>query len=346
MLLSYYTATQDVQFAIGCIEDMITEFTYWEENFMITVDGYSLFKYNDYTRGPRPDYYESDKNTANRCKSKHFQEEIYTQLKSGSTSSIEFSSKYFIKSGTNMGNLSNTQCSFIIPVELNSVMYSYAQVISQMSILNEDFNTSAKYSEKAKSILDGMQNVLWSEEIGIWLDYDLINKKQRNYFTILNLIPIWAGAYNTSDSINISKRVINYLKQNNVDSFSGSVPFTLTNSGEQWDAPNVWPSSIYGLTIALYNLQQPETTKLAYKYAERFIISSYIGYNETGFMYEKVDKNVLFSFKIFGLTVNLFFSTMQMFRENLVVVVNMKYKLDLVLLMVSLWQCSNVSEVF
>lgn len=290
MVKNYFEATKDESFAVGCIEAMITEYTYWETNYMVTVEHHSLFRYNDNTKGPRPESYKNDKKIAKKCKSKYFKEKIYTQLKAGSTSSLEFSSKWIIKGGSNKGDLSNMQCNNIIPVELNSVLYLYAQTIAYFALINNDTDTHTQFTEKSKAIFTSIQHILWNEKAGIWFDYDLLNKKHREYFSILNFVPIWAGVYDKNDKVNIAKKVINYLTVSNIDQYLGGVPQSLVNSGEQWDFPNVWPSAQYIFTLALESFQQPETTKLANKYAERFITSCFIAYNEKGVTYEKVSK--------------------------------------------------------
>lgn len=288
MVDNYYTATQDKSFAISCLNAMVKEYTYWEENYTVSVDGYLLFIFDDNTNGPRPEGYKTDKKTGNKCKSKYFKEQIFKQLKAASASSISFSSKWFIKGGSNQGDLSNTQCSYIIPVELNSVLFQYASIIAKFALLNNDFTTNGIYENKAQALKNGIQDVLWSEEVGIWLDYDLINKKHRNYFSVLCLAPILSGAYDQNDSAIIAQKVVTYLQNSNIDQYPGGIPQTLYNSGEQWDLPNVWPSGQYSICMALDSLKQPATTKLAYKYAERFLISAYIGYANDGQMYEKV----------------------------------------------------------
>jgi alpha,alpha-trehalase len=90
-------------------------------------------------------------------------------------------------------------------------------------------------------ISKAVQAVLWHDDVGAWLDYDLINGKRRDYFTPTNLSPLWLGCYNHSDSANIAEKVLAYIENNRLDDFPGGVPNTLNPSGEQWDFPNVWP---------------------------------------------------------------------------------------------------------
>lgn len=55
----------------------------------------------------------------------------------------------------------------------------------------------------------------------------------------------------------------------------------------QWDFPNVWAPCVYFLVYGLENLNQPRTSELAFKWAQRWVQSNYKAFNETGAMYEK-----------------------------------------------------------
>lgn len=130
--------------------------------------------------------------------------------------------------------------------------------------------------------------MLWNEDAGAWLDYDLINKKPRNYFVPTNLAPLWTGAYNTADRDHIAEKVLNYIKVNKLDSYPGGVPNSLLHSGEQWDLPNVWPPMQYLLIEGLRTLQNQEANELAFKWASRWVRSNFIAFRSTRAMYEKV----------------------------------------------------------
>lgn len=85
----------------------------------------------------------------------------------------------------------------------------------------------------------GIESVLWNEDDGIWYDYDLINNKPRPYFVPTNFAPLWTGAFNQADKQQLSIRIMDYINRTGIDLFPGGVPNTLTQSGEQWDYPNV-----------------------------------------------------------------------------------------------------------
>lgn len=136
-------------------------------------------------------------------------------------------------------------------------------------------------------ILKAVNEVLWDEATGSWLDYDLINQKLRPYFTPTNLSPLWTNCFNQSRSKLIADRILDYINQTGVDEYPGGVPNSLYQSGEQWDFPNVWAPMQYILIYGLENLNDERASSLAYRWAERWIQSNYVAFRKTGAMYEK-----------------------------------------------------------
>lgn len=82
---------------------------------------------------------------------------------------------------------------------------------------------------------------MWHEDIGAWLDYDIINNKRRDYFCASNLFPLWTKAYHLEKEEKIAESVLNYIEKTGIDVYPGGVPNTLEATNEQWDFPNVWP---------------------------------------------------------------------------------------------------------
>lgn len=54
-----------------------------------------------------------------------------------------------------------------------------------------------------------ISQVLWNDEVGTWLDWDLITGSSRNYFYPSNLTPLWTGSYTKKSSY--AEKVIVYL---------------------------------------------------------------------------------------------------------------------------------------
>lgn len=66
-----------------------------------------------------------------------------------------------------------------------------------------------------------IDNVLWNEESGIWLDYDMKNEKSRNMFYPSNLTPLYTKSYNRLQRERYALSAVKYLKLQKIDSFLG-----------------------------------------------------------------------------------------------------------------------------
>ena len=241
MVKAYYDATSDTDFIKNNVGMLEQEFQYWMNNHMITINGREYALYGDKTSGPRPESYFEDIETSQSFETEEARQEHFAELKAGAESGMDFSSRWFIKNGGKDGTLIDIKCRSIVPVDLNAFLFHNAKLLSEFFLIAGDSVKSTQYAAKAQVIYEAVQELLYDEDEGVWFDYDLINKKLRNYYTPSNLIPLWAKCYNEAQSENIAQNVLKYIEKHELDHFPGGVPNTLDHTGEQWDFPNVWP---------------------------------------------------------------------------------------------------------
>lgn len=241
MFKEYLDATGDLKFIRDNLAVLEREFQYWMTNHTVEVKGHKMSVYGGITSGPRPESYAEDVASAAAFTTTATKEEYYSELKACAESGMDFSSRWFIANGTNAGNMTNLKCRSIVPVDLNAELFGNAKLLAQFFALTKNAKKSAVYERKAREIYAAVQDVLWDDEAGVWLDYDLINDKRRNYFVPTNLAPLWTNCFDQADSAQLSKKVLKYIQLNGLDKFIGGVPNTLTFTGQQWDSPNVWP---------------------------------------------------------------------------------------------------------
>lgn len=107
MVKLYLDYTKDVEFIANNIQTMEMEYNYWLENHLIELDidgkKYNVAFYGDKSRGPRPESYSEDVDSASVFKDEEKKEEFYSHLKAAAESGWDFSSRYFILNGTNKG---------------------------------------------------------------------------------------------------------------------------------------------------------------------------------------------------------------------------------------------------
>jgi alpha,alpha-trehalase len=241
MIKSYVDTTLDLDFALETVATLEQEFLFWTNNHMVTVNGHRLARYGDKSNGPRPESYREDVVTASVFATEEEREALYSELKAGAESGMDYSSRWFIKDGKQGGNLTDIKCRSIIPVELNAFLFWDAQIIAEFYHLAGDLQKQSEYLLKSYEIYAAIQAVLWDEEVGVWLDYNMVNQKRSDFFTPTNLAPLWVGGFNHADKAKITEKVLAYIERTGIDDFPGGVPNSLNPSGEQWDFPNVWP---------------------------------------------------------------------------------------------------------
>lgn len=155
---------------------------------------------------------------------------------------------------------------------------------------NEYLNNTEKanyYNQIAKEWIEAVTAVLWHEEVGAWLDYDMHNSIKRDYFYPTNIAPLWTGCYDQTDKDKTVRLVLKYLQNKNI-MYPGGIPTTVEHTGEQWDYPNAWPPLQHIMIAGLNNTGVEGAQRLAFEIAEKWVRSNYKAFKETDAMFEKV----------------------------------------------------------
>lgn len=298
MMKIYLEFTNDVQFIKDNLPMLEREFEFWMKNHTINVEkdgkNYTLAIYGDKSHGPRPESYSEDVDIAKQMwKDQPKREAFYSELKAAAESGWDFSSRWFIKNATNKGNLTDIKTRSIVPVDLNSMIYWNAVILAEFNDMVHNVNKSKYYNAIAQRWLEGVTAVLWHEEVGAWLDYDLYNSVKRDYFYPTNIAPLWTGCYNQTDKESIVRLVLKYLQVKGIMDYQGGIPTTKEHTGEQWDYPNAWPPLQHMMVVGLNNTGDANAQRLAFEIAEKWVRSNYKAFKETDAMYEKYDATVL-----------------------------------------------------
>nr|CAH7759373.1 unnamed protein product [Callosobruchus chinensis] len=300
MIKLYYDATKDLDFVRRNIHIMEKEFNYWMNNHTTVVQkdrkNYTLAIYGDKSYGPRPESYSEDVESASIFKDADKKQAFYSELKAGAESGWDFSSRWFVSNATNKGernsgNLTDIKTRSIVPVDLNAMVYWNAVILSEFNRLLHNPEKADNYSKIANEWMEAVEAVLWHQDIGSWLDYDLHNGVPRNYFYPTNIAPLWTHCYNENKREKIVRAVLKYLQDKNV-LYPGGIPSTHEHTGEQWDYPNAWPPLQHLMIIGLNNTGDDHAVRLAFEIAEKWVRSNYKAFKETDAMYEKYDATV------------------------------------------------------
>ncbi|XP_066588279.1 trehalase-like isoform X2 [Prorops nasuta] len=296
MVNEYLKTTQDWEWLEKNLWLLEKEFNFWMTNRTVEVekDGvkYTLARYYEQSSGPRPESYREDFLTGQRFRTLEEKDKYYAELKTAAESGWDFSSRWFIHEGTNKGNLTNLETRSIIPVDLNSIIYRNAVLLAEYNDRMGNGTKAAKYRKIAAEWMKAVTAVMWHDEVGAWLDYDIINDIKRDYFYPTNILPLWTNCYDPGKRHDYVSKVLKYLEKSQIMLNLGGIPTTLEHSGEQWDYPNAWPPLQYFFVMSLNNTGDPWAQRLAYEISQRWVRSNFKAFNETHCMYEKYDATV------------------------------------------------------
>ncbi|XP_056648764.1 trehalase-like [Diorhabda sublineata] len=287
MVSLYIDATEDIDWLRKNIHTLEKELVWFLKHRTIIVNNHRMARYACQSGTPRPESYYEDILTCQSIKN-HQKEQCYKNIKSAAESGWDFSSRWFFN-GYNHSHseLSDTDTFRIIPVDLNSFLCKAFKEISRFFSLLKNKNKSQEWSDKADKLQMGIQKLLYSEEDGVWYDYDIKSGKHRKMFYPSNLTPLWTGDFNKTSET--GKKVVQYLKENQIDDFKGGIPTSLTQTGEQWDLPNAWPPLQEIVILGLKNIEDPTASDMAKDLAARFVGSCMLGYEKSKVVYEKYD---------------------------------------------------------
>ncbi|KAH8309015.1 hypothetical protein KR059_004950 [Drosophila kikkawai] len=290
MMKSYVDVTKDEQFAIKSLPLLEKEYESFTSQRSIDVKGRTMYQYRAVSccPGPRPEAYREDLAAANKMDDAA-REKYYTELKSASESGQDFSSRWFVaKGGSSEASLQDTKPSAIVPVELNAIIFRSGKILAEFNRKAGNAKKAEEYQDRCCVLVKAIRDVLWSNQAGIWLDYDVENNRPRNYFCCTNFAPLWARAFPLIDTDKVSKAIMEHIKTNNLDNLYGGVPHTLNKTaGQKWDYPNVFPPMMFMVLEGLDNLGTRASKAMSRRWAHRWVKSNYEAFRSEGFMSEK-----------------------------------------------------------
>lgn len=293
MVADYYFATGDKSYLRRIMSSVEIELEFWRGNRTISVldkngNSQSLFQYRAITNCPRPENFLTD--FFNGVNSSYSAEKIWGNTASACESGWDFSSRWFDHNGTEAYTKNSIRTNSFIPVDLNSIMAWNFKTMEKLyrELGNEKMAISyqTEYENLVKAI-----DLLWNNDVGVWLDYDIDYKMSRNNFYPSNVFPLLA--------LNVSSeriaQLVNYINKTGALDYPAGIPSTMpTISHQQWDFPNVWAPTVHLFAMSLRNTGNEWLVEQAYVSANKFVTTVYNGLmnpilNATPGIWEKYD---------------------------------------------------------
>lgn len=119
------------------------------------------------------------------------------------------------------------------PVCLNSLLYLMERDGAEIARLLGRPDEAREFDDRARHRRDRVDEFLWDEARGLYLDYNVVTGRRRDYLFATTFYPLWAGLASPRQA----RRVRDHLQA--LEAPGGLLTSTVA-SGNQWDAPFGW----------------------------------------------------------------------------------------------------------
>ncbi len=247
---------------------------YEASKHVVQMVGGVLNRYWDSGNTPRPEAYKEDLHLAKQLSTDIEKEQLYKDLRSAAESGWDFSSRWFLEEG----EFSSTGTTSIVPIDLNCLLYNLELQMARGSHLKGDRVIAEHLHELAQKRLALINEYMWSEEKGFYMDFDFRRAEHTPNLTLAGTFPLLFRM--------ASKEQAEHVKNVIMEEFlrDGGLLTTLEDSGQQWDAPNGWAPLQWIAVNGLLNYGYNDEARII---MERWLALNERVYKNTGKMMEK-----------------------------------------------------------
>ena len=238
-------------------------------------DGALLNRYWDARDTPRDESWGEDVATAKQAAGRPAPE-VYRELRSGAESGWDFSSRWL----DDPQDLATIQTTQIVPVDLNSLLWSLERTIAAHCRELAEDTCVAEYDARATDRLRAMDRYLWSASERRFGDWDLRTGRMTPHISAAGLYPLFAGLATPEQADGMAALAQTHLLA------PGGLRTTSVNTGQQWDSPNGWAPLQW---VGVEGLRRYGHVHLAERIGTRWLHTVDRVYGETGKMLEKYD---------------------------------------------------------
>ena len=234
--------------------------------------GEILNRYWDGSDKPREESFKKDVDAARLTKQRPA--DFYRNIRAAAESGWDFSTRWLDATG----KLETIQTTFIIPVDLNCLIYHLELSLAKSYQLQCDNSKYRLYFAKAMLRKKAIIKYSWSERNGWFMDYNWKLKHITPYKTLAGVYPLEFKIANAKQAAKVAYNLKTEFMER------GGLITTLKRAGQQWDSPNAWAPLQYMAIDGLNNYYQHS---LARSIAINWIRTNIDVFNSTGKLMEK-----------------------------------------------------------
>ena len=203
-------------------------------------------------------------------------DETYREIRAGCASGWDFSSRWFGDRAT----MATLRATCIAPVDLNALLFGLENAIAQGAEAAGNHKLKAAFERHATGRRAAIETWLWNDGLGLYDDYDFVERSLRGAVSAAALVPLFAGLASPERAGKTVQATLSHLLA------QGGLRATSLRTGEQWDCPNGWAPSHWS---AIVGLRRYGYAAEAQDLARRWVETVARVYAETGRLMEKYD---------------------------------------------------------
>ena len=264
--------------------ELLKEYAYWMRgaaklkpgqaycNVVKMPSGEIMNRYWDYSDKPREESFKKDSDAAKLTK--QTPSAFYRNIRAAAESGWDFSTRWM----DTTGKLETIRTVFIVPVDLNCLMYHLELTVAKTYQLQGNETRYKLYLNKALRRKEAIQKYNWSEKYSWFMDYDWKLKHITPVETLAGVYPLEFKIASKKQADTMAFVIkTKFLKR-------GGLITTFNRSGQQWDSPNAWAPLQYMTIDGLNNYHQ---NSFARSIAITWIRTNIDVFNSTGKLMEK-----------------------------------------------------------
>ena len=227
-----------------------------------------LNKHSDFLNTPRPERHSMDKELSEGPNDIHGLGKTYRDTRSAAESGEDFSKTF------------GSDASQIAPIFLNSMIYKSSNDLVQMAkLLNKPADVK-KFKEMAKKKKEAILKYLWNEEKGMFINYNLKEKKHMETIGLHTFAPMFVQLV---DQKKAERLMSNFHL---FDAAGGPRSSTNRTSPHQWDGDNGWAPLVM---ILLEGMKNYGFHDVAYRVAKKWVSTQNEIFEKHHTIYERIN---------------------------------------------------------
>lgn len=198
----------------------------------------------------------------------------YKNLRAACESGWDFSSRWL----RNRRYLSTIRTSYILPVDLNALLFGLEQKLEKGYRLAGNNEKADEFKSLQTNRIDLMNNYHWSDSLGVFFDYHYDYERHLYNYTPAMMYPLFFNMASQEQADKVVVALKNKLLK------AGGVVTSTHKTHHQWDAPNGWAPLQWVTLVGLDNYGYKDE---AVDLAKRWTSLNEKVYKSTGKMLEK-----------------------------------------------------------